>query len=100
MGSYSPLFPLPRLAEGNIPMEPVSMLASSDSISPKCFGDDNVELGGVPYKLHVKHCRRTYPYSTSGNSVRSLCITSRQSRETQHIRLIDARQLFLRLRAK
>lgn len=35
-GSYIPV-PVPRLAEGNIPIDPVSIAASSDRISPNMF---------------------------------------------------------------
>ena len=37
LGSYRPNLPSPRLAEGSIPKEPVTILASSESISPNIF---------------------------------------------------------------
>ena len=37
LGSYNPNLPSARLADDNIPIDPVIILASSDKISPNMF---------------------------------------------------------------
>ena len=67
MGSYMPRVPSPRLEEGIMPMVPVSMLASSERMSPNMLPVTMTSnwLGSFTSCMEALSTNIS-PYSTSG----------------------------------
>ena len=101
MGSYNPLFLSSRDADGSMPMEPVSIEASSDKISPNifpvtitsnCFGSNTSCIAALSTNI----CES----STSRYSWETSITTSRHSCEHSSTFILSTEQSFLlRLRA-
>ena len=101
-GSYRPSVPCPIDADGSMPIEPVSIAAASDRMSPKmllvtmtsnCLGARISSIAAASTKRWVS--------STSGYCAPTRVTTSRQSCITSSTLALSTEQSFLRrLRAQ
>ena len=96
MGSYMPQVPEDREAEGIIPMEPVSMEASSDKISPNMFSVTSTSnWPGFLISCMAVLSTRISLYSTSAYSSASLCMVVRHRREVSNTLALSTEASFL-----
>ena len=101
MGSYMPRVPSERDAEGIMPMEPVSMEASSERMSPNMFSVTSTSNWvGFLISCMAVLSTSTSLYSTSGYSSDRRCITFLQSLEVSStLALSTEARRFLRFMA-